>query len=801
MPLKLSFFKNDYLKIFFIFILSLALDYFLISNINNPPAWDQGYHLSNVFKMYNILKTNEVNIFQKLNKILDVTDSYRGPLTYLISAIFLAIFKNTYNLAYLSNQIFNLICIFSIYKLANFYKKKSLGIWAAIIFCFSTFIIKQRSDYLIDLSLTALTTLNLYFLTKWYLNNLASKTFSILSGFSLGLIFLTKPTGIILFLFPLLFIFIRLFRRNKSYFSTFNQLLLFIISFLILIFPWFSRHWLTIITSTINAWNWGVKYQDGLEFFSLESWLFYFKNLPSFFGILNFSIFSFIFLTEKIFGKNILKKDTKNELREIDNWFFIYFLNCYLVISLMSTKDLRFLLPLYPIFCIFLSKFINSGNYTFLKAKNKKIVLIMSICISLFLDSSNLMSKTYKEKSIYEWPHNSIINEIKNANPNLISVLAVIPDTKEINTFNLEAEAAKEGEYVAVRQVVSNKKNYKEDLKYFDWFLVKTGEQGIMTNESKKLLSKYLLDNNSFVTHKKWELPDQSKLILLRRRFLSTHINEVSCLGDKTQASITPRKNFISLEISGKGNEIKNANLLIDFIGNKSTQYMNISLANGLFHKNFNENLCYKISQELSSDFNEEDLSAKHIKARIIDNYGYIKPLRVIKSDVINLKESYENSDIKINNKISKVRLLGNYLREGKFDNLFNLVGIINQSDPKQIYLKEAEKIFFQRYRDNKNINDLYSLFISQVLQKKAAQAEKTINLILKKDYNNGNAHIAKSIINVYLFDGKSARFSINEAKKYKKSQESKQILNIVESLSYILEMNFKSAYNVLNNI
>ena len=35
-----------------------------------------------------------------------------------------------------------------------------------------------------------------------------------------------------------------------------------------------------------------------------------------------------------------------------------------------------------------------------------------------------------------------------------------------------------------------------------------------------------------------------------------------------------------------------------------------------------------------------------------------------------------------------KVELLGSYLREGKFENLFDLVGIINQSDPQQIYLK-----------------------------------------------------------------------------------------------------------------
>jgi len=799
MTLKTSFLKNNYFKIFLIFIVSLILDYFLISNLNSPPAWDQGYHLSNVFKMYNILEISEKSIFEKLNNILDITDSYRGPLTYLISALFLGIFKNTYNLAYLSNQVFNIICIVSIYQLASLYKKESLGIWAAIIFSFSTFIIKQRSDYLIDLSLTAFSTLNLFFFTKWYLNHIKSKTFSILSGLSLGLVFLTKPTGIIIFLFPFFAILARLVRRNKKYISTVNELVLFTVSFLIVIFPWFSRHWLTIITSTINAWNWGVKYQDGLEFFSLESWLFYFKNLPSFFGILNFSIFSIIFFIEKIFGKSFSKKDLDKGSKGIDRILLLYFLNCYLVISLMSTKDPRFLLPLYPLLCILLSKFINSENYTFLKPNNRKIILIISISISLFLDNSNLISKNFREKSKYEWPHNSIINEIKNENPNLTSVLAIIPDTKEINTFNVEAEAAKEGEYVAVRQVVSNKNNYKEDLKYFDWFLVKTEDQGIMSNESKKLLTKYLLDNSSFVMHKTWTLPDQSKLILLRRRVLSTYISELSCLDNKIQVQIKPTKNVISVLISGIGTDLKNSNLLVDFIGDNSTKFVNISVANGLLNRNFKENNCYEISQEFGSDFTSDDLKYKYTKVRIMDKDGHIKPFKVVNADNFNLKKSKENSNIKINNKISEVKLLGNYLREGKFENLFNLVGIINQSDPEQVYLKEAEKIFSQRYKDNKSLDDLYSILISQVLQKKAVKAEETVNLILDKDGNNGNAHLAKSIINVYLFDGKEARFSLNEAKKYKKSDESMQILNIIESLTYVLEMDFRRAYNILN--
>ena len=71
----------------------------------------------------------------------------------------------------------------------------------------------------------------------------------------------------------------------------------------------------------------------------------------------------------------------------------------------------------------------------------------------------------------YNWPHADIINEIKKENNNIVSTLAVLPDTKEINTFNLEAEASRQGENVAVRQVISNKETYKEDLNFLTGFL------------------------------------------------------------------------------------------------------------------------------------------------------------------------------------------------------------------------------------------------------------------------------------------------------------------------------------------
>ena len=149
-------------------------------------------------------------------------------------------------------------------------------------------------------------------------------------------------------------------------------------------------------------------------------------------------------------------------------------------------------------------------------------------------------------------------------------------------------------------------------------------------------------------------------------------------------------------------------------------------------------------------------------------------------------------------NKISKVELLGDFLREGEFKKLFNLVGIINQSDPKQIYLKDAENIFSQRYRENKNLKDLYNILICQILQRNISISEETINQILDFDYSNGNTQLTKAIINIYLLDKNDARFALNNAKIYEKSKESDEIINIVEGLTNLLELNFKNAYRLL---
>jgi len=94
-------------------------------------------------------------------------------------------------------------------------------------------------------------------------------------------------------------------------------------------------------------------------------------------------------------------------------------------------------------------------------------------------------------------------------------------------------------------------------------------------------------------------------------------------------------------------------------------------------------------------------------------------------------------------------------------------------------------------------LRDLYNVLICQILQRNINSAEKTINLILESDYSCGNAKLAKSIINIYLLDKKDARFSLNKAKIYKKSEESSEIINIIECLTYLLEFKFISTFKI----
>ncbi len=796
--IKNNLIKNDYTKIFFLFIFSILLDNLFFLNLSEPPAWDQGYHLSNLFKIHNFIIDKDLDFFSKFNNVINVSDNYRGPLTYLLSAFVLKLFGNTYKIAYLSNHLFNLISLISIYQLGKFLKSREIGIWASIFFSFSPLIINERTNYLIDLALTSFSILCFLVLVKWNQHKKEFSFYSLFYGFLLGLIFLTKPTGIIFFIVPSILFFANKFRKNNNKRYLILELILLILIFLIIIFPWFSRHWITITSSTLNAWKWGVNYQEGLDFNTIGGWIFYFKKLPNAFGSINFFIIILIFIIDKI--EKIKSKNYSNNFKKNRFLFIIFSFNYYLISSLMSSKDIRFILPLYPIICIYFSLIFNSINIKKFNLNIKKYLMIFSLTICIFIPLSNFQNISYRNKDfLKKWPHADIIKNIEYQNPGILSVLAVIPDTKELNTFNLEAEAAREGQNVIIRQVVSNIKTFKDDLKYFDWFLIKSKNQGVMSSESKILLQEYLTNSNSFSIQKDWLLPDGSKAYLYRRKIVNSSIQKTDCSLDFPNTSIKQISNGLNIKFSGKGENYLSSYFLLDLDSDLSSIRENISLGQGLLSKNLKFNKCYEISQNIPVQFNLKNQNQKFsINLRQIDKNGNIKPV-ILKNNYLEIDSSnLNNNEVLLANRVKEVEKLGNYLQKGEYESLFNLVGVLNQSDPKQIYLSDSEVLYKERYKESENIENLYNILISQILQRKINNAKDTIQKITKIDLKNGNAFLAQAIIDIYLLKPSSSLNSIKIAKSLNMSIESKEILKITEGIANLLNMNFKKGFDTL---
>ena len=137
---------------------------------------------------------------------------------------------------------------------------------------------------------------------------------------------------------------------------------------------------------------------------------------------------------------------------------------------------------------------------------------------------------------------------------------------------------------------------------------------------------------------------------------------------------------------------------------------------------------------------------------------------------------------------------MGKFLKNGEFDNLFNLVGLVNQSDPEQEYLKDAEKIFKYRYElDKSNIKNLYNIAISQILQKKSSEASKTLLEIQKVDPKNSNLYLAKSIVDIYNFKPRQAEKNILIAKKLNKNKSLNESIQTINIISNLINLRIKS--------
>ena len=384
------------------------------------------------------------------------------------------------------------------------------------------------------------------------------------------------------------------------------------------------------------------------------------------------------------------------------------------------------------------------------------------------------------------WPHKEIIEQVSRFSPNLESVIAILPDTKELNTFNLASEANMQNSNIYIRQIISNENSYKDDLDRFNWFLLKDGEQGVMSNNSKLALSDLIKGSNKFEIFRTWKLPDGSQATLYKRKIINEIISVINKNFITVNLDLIFSTNGITANLKGRNEILSNSNLLINATNNNKKYEINISFPTIINMSNKNIEMIKNVNFEDQFNFDE----SLKLDSILISNKNKKIPVNLNKVIFNDRENNYTKGQFQIN-KIEEIENMGEYLRKGDFDKLFNLVGLVNQSDPDQEYLKDAEKIFKYRYQlNNNNYTYLYKIAISQILQRKSVEAANTLKEIMKYEKNNPNLYLAKSVVDIYNFKPRKAEKNIQMASKLNNEENLISTINSIKLISNFL--NFK---------
>jgi hypothetical protein len=532
-------------------------------------------------------------------------------------------------------------------------------------------------------------------------------------------------------------------------------------------------------------------------------------------------------------------------------WWLSFPLGGLLLASLMSTKDFRFVLPLLPQLLLLLAWLVStvgassgansgarngstsrasSGSGPWRRYWRGAIVLvgISGLLACQFGIGANLTAfashapqrqqpspqgkqpspqgKQPSPQGKQPWPLEEIVATIRRQSPQQLSTLAVLPDSEFLNAFNLEAEGRRQQFRVAARQTLAPLEHLEEDLAGFDWFLLKGGDQGVMSDEHQAKLSQLVKRSPAFITAGRWALPDGSGAELYRRRQMSLAVAPAPCAaGGRPLLELLDQgggaggDGVLVTRLVAPARLLRGSRLLID--GHDR------GVGQGLLRPD-QPSGCLAISERLAS---KEPLPAQ-FQASLLLASGQRLPLqsRLIKFTTATRQATARGPNPgattpaapnpaegpAMPNRIDQLLELGQLLRQGQLDELFARVGRINQQDPEQVYLVDGEAILQARLRrDPTNLDLLYPLALAQALQRQAAAAALSLSRIVQLDPANANAQLGLGFVQLYRFKPWAAQPALDQAAQLAPANGT---LHTLRAVAAVMRLNLAEAHSLI---
>lgn len=528
----------DYVLLILIVIVYGINIYYFTTIDSAPPKWDEAVHLRDSFVFYNILKDPSQISFKVIKEIINKSDlyplirpsGYYPPMAPLVTSFLYFIFEMSAKTAVISNIIFLLILVFSIYKIGVLIFDRNTGLVASLLILLFPIILEHSIIYYLDLPLTAFTALAVFVLLKT--DFFRNKKFSVIAGFCFGLGMLTKWTFFFFILGPLSYMIFKAFktyyRKSKSEFKPFKNIILFIFIGIITFGPYYFPILSQLLKETFKYSHGPLSHGPGY-ILSFDSIIFYFtvlwKDMITPFGFILF-LSGIIFLLI-----------SKNRYR---TFLLIWIIIPYLIFTfIIQTKTPRFMMPwLIPVSLLISFSIAKISSLKFINAKliieKYAVVLLVLLFFISFIREDFKLRDSVIEASRGNWKLNEIISTLQKdiirnrsaaQSENKPIYLGTIPDHYFINGQTIRY-------YAALKQLPLNviklqdysnaaDKKFVRQFDRYDYILTKDKKNIVIPSFQKSIddMDAFFYSRiNNFEKLKTFREPDGSDVSIFKRK-------------------------------------------------------------------------------------------------------------------------------------------------------------------------------------------------------------------------------------------------------------------------------------------
>ncbi len=521
------------------------------------------------------------------------------------------------------------------------------------------------------------------------------------------------------------------------------------------------------------------------------------------------------------------RRDRAGQLSSLEQWGWLwaYCLGAYALHSWTANKEMRFILPYVPIVILMVTRGLTLWISPWLSGLRWGVAALATVLMVATFFPINGGDQATNRLLPYRgspFPNDQVVAEIRQTQPYLRSNLGMVVNTVSLNPMNMDFYGAAAGFQVYARQLAFTETTAQQDGRSLEWYLTKTGDQGEYTTiEAGQAALKRAVETDPEIRiHRTWTLPDGSELRLHRRipfvtvTPLAMRASGLEATpqagepgGDRVQLTrvqlpktVRPGQPIpVTYELTGSWAALRSGLLLLTWqqtgasatlpppqlspqpspttpprtpkppyrwlhdhgigLGQLTTAIGSPSqtaLPDGLFQ--VRERLAMLAPADAPTG--RYTLQATYLNRHTGETYPLPVPPVQIRLDPKSPPVTAPELDL-----VSQLRGLAPAMAAGQLEAIGATIGRINQYDPVQDYLIQAEKLLITRLQQEPtNLQLTYGLALAYVLQRRALEAIATVTRITELDSTNPWAWAYLGFLRLYNGQPHRAQTALDRA-------------------------------------